>query len=219
MPTIKFSQAPGHIQTVRASPQFYSKEPWYDFVAVDSGNGVVFCQLAALFVWGGRDLALVCWLKRHPATKECPISRAGGVRLTWDSVPRRNGSDGKFFEVIEIQSIIRRVYITPALECPGQSAVLRKGILRKELIYWLSPFKWDRMMPDHRSMVQALKEDYASEYELSSGSGSSIETDSSESESSSDSDSESSSGSGSESSSDSESRSDSASLSVSDDSA
>lgn len=104
--------------------------------------------------WGKQELCFIDWWTR-PTAKQ-PEYRAiqrhlftamgtGCVGLVWEGRQ----------EVVELCSIMRRVYVVPPSDVEGWDCSTTAGRPTPG-IFWLSAFKWDSVPPDYRSMRQLL---------------------------------------------------------------
>lgn len=134
------------VQTIRATHDFYSVKgarklnPWHDSVAVQSPvHGVTwYAQLRMLFQWGERCLALVRWYDGVNVPDN--LTKFGCVRLKWETVGRNNQPR---YQVIELDNIIRRVFVVKDYNPVGNVGC-----------FHVSAFKWDRLIPDRRGILE-----------------------------------------------------------------
>jgi hypothetical protein len=117
-----------------------------------------YAQLRLLFNWGGLQLAAVRYLQRDSpkATDTDTLVQHGAVRLKWEK---------RGYEIIPLESIIRRVYVVPAFQ-NLQVSELQVGsaytiMANAKRLYDISSFKWDSMGPDYRTFEQRLADQQA----------------------------------------------------------
>ena len=115
------------------------KKVWFDSVEVQGEEGEVwYAQLRLLFTDGkdtktGEQLAMVRWYSVETANGDVLVE-SGCKALTWETKP---GVGGPYYDVIPMNTIIRRVYVVP------NSA---KG----EGHFHQSAFKWDKAPADKK---------------------------------------------------------------------
>lgn len=118
------------LQPIHASESFYGG-PWYDCVAVNGGQGKEwYAQLRCLFFFRGEQYALVRWFDEARPRAGDVLAKHGCTPLVWHV---RDGQPS--YDVVELVSVKRRVYVVPDFS------------QRREGVFHVSPFKWDRLPP------------------------------------------------------------------------
>lgn len=136
------------VQTVRAAYDYYAAKrdndelhPWYDTVAVQSTDPNVswYAQLRLLFRWGEKNMAFIRWYEQM--AEPDMLTEFGCVRLKWETVTAGRREE-PHYQVVEMDTMLRRVFVVkdydPLPDVPS---------------YHVSAFKWDRMVPDKRSIA------------------------------------------------------------------
>jgi hypothetical protein len=131
----------GVLQTMVAHPNHYGA-PRFDFVVVAGADEAKqwVAQLQVLFTSQGTDYALVRWMEEEGVNPDDQLRAAGCRRYKWAAKGR--GSPA-WFQVIEVESILRRVNMVPDFSVP------RAGGAKDFPFLYENIFKWDRGQPDN----------------------------------------------------------------------
>ena len=125
-------QGEGVLQNIRTTPTFLGS-PWFDCVALKapSEGEEWFAQLRVLFWFRGKAYALVRWFDVVLEGVPDVLVQHGCVPLKWCAT----GSGGPVHDVVELATVIRRVYVVPDW---SQKQGGR---------FHVSVFKWERLPP------------------------------------------------------------------------
>ena len=135
---------------VHASSSLYSRA-WFDSVAVNDGSTSLqgsFAQLRLLFYRPAckpsgepvtLQLTLVRWYKHF--NQASVLSSYGCKRLQWE----KHGRSPDCYQVIPLACIVRREYIVPDFS-------------RSDAVFYVSPYKLDRTVPDRRKYALTEEE-------------------------------------------------------------
>ncbi|KAF5829602.1 hypothetical protein DUNSADRAFT_15856 [Dunaliella salina] len=132
------------LQVARACSAFHG-EPWFDGVCVKGEGGLWYAQLRLMFSYDGMDLALVRWYNELPGDEDDILVRYGCKSVTWATRPGRANRNLPWYQVISMDTILRREYIVLDFKKMPQADGLE--------FFHVSAFKWNRMPTDRSPHV------------------------------------------------------------------